>query len=244
MISLHTRLTDSVSLRCSPKFTFLTISTWYCCCQFGAQTLRTTILLQWRRKWQPTPVFLPGESHGRRSLAGYSSRGRKESDTTERLHLLTYLSYYKGQYSQSYGFPSSHVRLWERDNKKGWVLKNWSLWTMVLQKTLESPLDKKKIKTVHPKGNQPWIFTGRTDAKAKAPTLWPPDAKNWLLGKHPDAGKDWRQEEKGITEDKMVGWHHWLDGHDSEQTLGDGERQGARCAAVHGVTKSWTWMSK
>ena len=97
---------------------------------------------------------------------------------------------------------------------------------MVLQKTLESPLDNKKIKIVNPKGNQPWIFTGRTDAKAEAPTLWPPDVKNWLLGKDPDAGKDWRQE-KGITEDKMIGWHHQLDGHEFEQTLGDSERQGS-----------------
>ena len=158
------------------------------------------------------------------TVHGVAKSRTRLSDFT---YLLSYLSYYKGQYSQSYGFPSSHVRLWERDNKKGWVLKNWSLWTMVLQKTLESPLDNKKIKTVNDKGNQPWIFTGRTDAKAKAPTLWPPDVKNWLLGKHPDAGKDWRQEEKGITEDKMVGWHNWLDGHDSEQTLGDGERQGS-----------------
>ena len=106
------------------------------------------------------------------------------------------------------------------------MLNNWSLWTMVLQKTLESPLDNKKIKIVNPKGNQPWIFTGRTDAKAEAPTLWPPDVKNWLLGKDPDAGKDWRQE-KGITEDKMIGWHHQLDGHEFEQTLGDSERQGS-----------------
>ena len=158
------------------------------------------------------------------TVHGVAKSQTRLSDFT---YLLSYLSYYKGQYSQSYGFPSSHVRLWEQDNKKGWVLKNWSLWTMVLQKTLESPLDNKKIKTVNAKGNQPWIFTGRTDAKAKAPTLWPPDVKNWLLGKHPDAGKDWRQEEKGITEDKMVGWHNWLDGHDSEQTLGDGERQGS-----------------
>ena len=98
---------------------------------------------------------------------------------------------------------------------------------MVLAKTLESPLDYKEIKLVHPKGHQPWIFFGRTDAKAETPILWSPDAKNWLTGKDPDAGKDWRQEEKGMTEDEMVGWHHWLKGHESEQALGDGDGQGS-----------------
>ena len=102
---------------------------------------------------------------------------------------------------------------------------NWWFWTVVLEKTLESPLDSKEIKPVHPKGNQSWIFIGRTDAEAETPVLWPPDVKSWLTGKDPDAGKDWRQEEKGMTEDEMVGWHHWLDGLEFEQALGVGDGQ-------------------
>ena len=122
----------------------------------------------------------------------------------------------KGPYSQSYGFSSSHVWMWELDHKEGWAPKNWCFWTVVLEKRLESPLDCKEIKPVHPKGNQSWIFTERTDAEAEAPILWPPDAKNWLIGKDPDAGKDWRQEERWRTEDELVGWHHRLDGHEFE----------------------------
>ena len=110
--------------------------------------------------------------------------------------------------SLSSDFPSSHVWLWELDYKKSWVPKNWCFWTLVLEKTLESPLDCKEIKPVNRKGSQSWIFIGRTNAEAEAPILWPPDVKNWLIRKDPDAGKDWRQEEKGTTEDKMVGWHH------------------------------------
>ena len=117
-----------------------------------------------------------------------------------------------GLSSQSYGFSSSYVWMWELDYKESWAQKNWCFWTVVLEKTLESPLDSKEIKPVNPKGNQPWIFIGRTDAEAKIPILWPPDAKNWLIGKELDTGKDWRQKEKGITEDEMVEWHHWLDG--------------------------------
>ena len=116
--------------------------------------------------------------------------------------------------------------MWELDHKESWVLKNWCFWTVVLLKTLESPLDCKEIKLVNPKGNQSWIFIGRTDAEAEAPILWPPDEKNWLIGKDPDAGKDRRQEEKGTTEDEMVGWHHQLDGHEFEQALGAGDGQG------------------
>ena len=102
-----------------------------------------------------------------------------------------------------------------------------TFWTVVLEKTLESPLDTKETKPVNPKGNQPWILTGRTDAEAEAPILWPPDAKNWLIWKYPDARKDWRQEEKGLTEDEMVGWHHWLNGHEFEQAPGVGDGQGS-----------------
>ena len=113
--------------------------------------------------------------------------------------------------------------MWELNHKEGWTLKNWCFRTVVLEKTLESPLDSKEIKPVNPKENNPWIFIGRTDAEAGAPILWPPLAKIWLIGKDPDAGKHWRQEKKGTTEDEMVGWHHQLNGHEFEQTLGDGE---------------------
>ena len=127
----------------------------------------------------------------------------------------------KGPYSQSYGFSSSHLWMWELDHKEGWALKNWCFWTVVLEKTLESPLGSKEIKPINPKGNQPWIFIGRADAEA--PVLWLPDVKSQLIGKDPDAGKDWRQEEKEVTKDEMVGSHHWLNGHESEQTLRDSE---------------------
>ena len=130
------------------------------------------------------------------------------------------------------GFSSSLVWMWEWDYKESWVLKNWCFWTMVLEKTLESPLDCKEIQPVHPKGNQPWTFIGRTDAEAETPILWPPDGKSWLIGKDPDAGKDWGQEEKGKTEDEMVGWHHQLNAHEFEQALGvdDGQESLACCS--------------
>ena len=129
--------------------------------------------------------------------------------------------------SQSYGFSSSHVWWWELEHKEGWALKKWCLWTVVLEKTLESPLDCKEIQPVHPKGNQSWIFIGRTDAEAETPILWPPDVKNWFIGKDPDSGQDWRQEEQGMTEHEMVGWHHRLNGHEFEQAPEVGEGQGS-----------------
>ena len=132
----------------------------------------------------------------------------------------------KGLNSQSCVFSSSHVQKWELDHKKGWALKNWFFWTVVLEKTLQSPLDCKEIKPVHPKGNQSWIFFGRTDTEAEIPILWPPDVKNWLTGKDPDPGKGCRLEEKGTTEDEMVGWHHRLNGPEFEQTLGRWWRTG------------------
>ena len=122
-------------------------------------------------------------------------------------------------------FFSSHIWMWELDHKESWALKNWCFWTMVLETTLESPLDCKETKPVHLKGNQSWIFIGRTDVEAETPILWPPDWKNWLIGKDPDAGKDWRQKDKRTTEDEMVQWHHWLDGHEFEQALGIGDGQ-------------------
>ena len=116
--------------------------------------------------------------------------------------------------------------MWELDCKEGWVLKNWCFWTVVLDKTLESPLDCKEIQPVHPKGDQSWVFFGRTDAEAETPVLWPLDVKGWLIWKDPDAGKDWGQEEKRTTEDEMVGWHHRLYGHEFKQGPGVGDGQG------------------
>ena len=140
--------------------------------------------------------------------------------------------------SQNYGFSSSHVQVWELDHKEGWVPRNWYFWIVVLEKTPESPLGSKEIKLVNPKGNQPWIFIGRTDDEAEAPMLWLPDVKSQFTGENFDAGKDWGQEEKGR---QRMRWHRQLNGHEFEQTPGDGERQGglAYCI-VHGVAKSST----
>ena len=146
----------------------------------------------------------------------------------------------KGLYSQSYGFSTSHAWMGDLDHKAAWVPKDWYFWTVVLEKTLENPLNCKEIKPVNSKGKQPWIFIGRTDAEA--PTLWPTDAKNWPIGKDPDDGKDWRQEEKGMgmTEDEMVGFHHWLNGHEFKQTLGDGEGLGSLvCCSPWGHKETW-----
>ena len=116
--------------------------------------------------------------------------------------------------------------MWELHCEESWAPKIWCFWTVVLEKTLKSPLDCKEIQPVHPKGDQSWVFIGRTDAEALTPILWPPHEKSWLIGKDPDAGRDWGQEEKGTTEDEMAGWHHWLDGHESEWTPGVGDGQG------------------
>ena len=116
--------------------------------------------------------------------------------------------------------------MWELDYKESWVLKNWCFWTVVLENTLESLLDCKEIQPVHPKGDLSWVLIGKTDAEAETPILWLPDAKNWLIWIDPDAGKDWRQEEKGTTEDEVVGWHHWLNGHEFESIPGIGDGQG------------------
>ena len=113
-------------------------------------------------------------------------------------------------------FFSSHVWMWELDYKENWVLKNWWFWMVMVENTLASPLDCREIQPVYPKQNQSWIFIGRTDSEAETPILWPPDAKDWLIGNDPDAGEDWRQEEKGLTEDEMVSWHHRLNGQESE----------------------------
>ena len=139
----------------------------------------------------------------------------KESYDQPRQHVKKQRHYFanKGSSSQGYGFSSGHVWIWQLDYKESWALKNWCFWTVVLEKTLESPLDCKEIQSVHPKGDQSWVLIGRTNVEAETPILWPPDVKSWLTGKDSDAGKDLGQEEKGTTEDEMIGWHHRLNGH-------------------------------
>ena len=133
----------------------------------------------------------------------------------------------KGPSSQGYGFSSGHVWIWELDCEESWAPKNWCFWTAVLEKSLERPLDYKEIQPFHSK-DQSWVFIGRTDAEAETPILWSPDAKSWLIWKDPDAEKDWRQEEKGTSKDKMVGWHHRLNGHGFGRTPGVGDGQGGQ----------------
>ena len=151
----------------------------------------------------------------------------KKSFDKPREHIKKQRHYFADQAasSKSYGFSSSHVWMWELDYKKAehWRTDAFELCWSWCWRRLLSPLDCKEIQPVHCKGNQCWIFIGRTDAEAEAPILWPPDAKNWLIGKDPDAGKDWRQEEKGTKQDELVGWHHWLDGHEFEQAPGVGD---------------------
>ena len=141
----------------------------------------------------------------------------KERYDQLRQHIKKQRHYFanKGPSSQSCGFSSSHVWLWELDYKESWALNNWHFWTVMLETTFESPLDCKEIQPVYSKGNQSWIFIGRTNVEAESPIVWPPDVKNWLIGRDPDAGKDWRREAKGMTEGEMVGWHYQLDGHES-----------------------------
>ena len=136
-------------------------------------------------------------------------------------------------------FSCSQVLMWDLDYKESWMSKTWCFWTVVLQKTLESPLDSEEIKPVNPKRNQRWIFIGRTDVEAETPILWPTDAKSQLIGNDPDAGKGWMQEDKGMTEDEMVGWHHWFNEHEFEQTPGDSEVQGSLvCCSAWGLKES------
>ena len=152
----------------------------------------------------------------------------KESYGQPRLHIKNQRHYFvnKGPSSQGYGFSSSHVWMVELGYKESWVPKNWCFWTVVLEKTLEIPLDCKETQPVHPKGDQSWVYIGRTDVEAETPVLWLSDVKSWLIWKDPNAGKDWRQEEKGTTEDEMARWHHWLDAHEFGWTPGVGDGQG------------------
>ena len=145
----------------------------------------------------------------------------------------------KGPSSQGYGFSSGYVWMWELDCEQSWAPKNWCLWTVVLEKTLESVLDCKEIQPGHSEGDKPWDFFGRNDAKAETPVLWPPHGKSWLIGKDSDAGRDWGREEKGTTEDEMAGWHHRLSGHEFEWTpgVGDGQR-GLACCDSWGCKES------
>ena len=174
----------------------------------------------------------------------------KKSYDQPRHHIKKQRHYFasKGLSSQSCGFSSSHVWMWELDYKKSWAPKNWCFWAVVLEKTFESPLDCKKIQPVHCKGNQSWILIGRTDAKAEPPILGPLNEKKWLIGKYSDAGKDWGLEEKGMTEDEMIGWHHQLNRREFEQAPGwsllkDKGSWWRTGKPVHGVSKSWIWLS-
>ena len=167
----------------------------------------------------------------------------KESYDQPRQHIKKQRHYFanKGPSGPGYGLSSGHVWMWELDYKESWAPKNWCFWTVVLEKTLKSPLDSKEIQPVHPKGNQSWVFIGRNDVEAETLILWPPDAKSWLIWKDPDAGKDWRQEEKGTTEDEMAGWHHRLNGHGFECTPGVGDVQrGLACCGSWGRKESDT----
>ena len=173
---------------------------------------------QWKQ-WQtlfwgpPKSLHMVTEAWNQKMLAPW-----KKSYDQPRQHIKNQRHYFanKGLSSQSNGFSSSHVWMWELDYEESWVPKNWCSWTVLLEKTLETPLDSKGIQLVHPKENQSWILIGRTDADAETPILWLPDVKNWLIWKDPDARKDWRQEEKGTTEDEMVGCHYRLNGHEFE----------------------------
>ena len=169
----------------------------------------------------------------------------KESYDESRQHIKKQRHYFanKGPSSQDYSFFNGHVWMWELDYKESWTPKNWCLWTVVLEKTLESPLDCKEIQPVHPKGNQSWVFTGRTDVEAETPVLWPPDVKSWLIWKDPDVGKDWGQQEKGMAEDEMVGWHHRLNGHGLGWTPGVGDGQGGLACCSPWGRKSRTRLS-
>ena len=180
----------------------------------------------------------------------------KESYDQPRQHVKRQRCYFvkKGPYSQIYGFSSSHLWMWELDYKESWALKNWCFWAVVLEKTIESLLQGygckesllqgsgcKEIQPVHPKGDQSGVFIGRTDAEAETPILWPPLAKSWLIGKDPDVGRDWGQEEKGMTEDEMAVWHHWLNGHKFGWALGFGVGQGGLvCCSPWGCKESDT----
>ena len=171
--------------------------------------------------WAPKSLQMVTESMKLRHLLP----GRKVMTNLDNVLKSRHHFANKGLSSQGYGFSSSHVWMWDLDYKENWAPKNWCFWIVML-KTLKSTLDCKEIQLVHPKGDQSWVFTGRTDVEAETPILWPPDGKNWLFWKDPEAGQDWSWEGKGTTEDEVAGWHHWLDGHEFEWTPGVGDEQG------------------
>ena len=168
---------------------------------------------QWRlsSSWAPKSLWTVTAARKSEDDCSWQESDHKPRQCVEKQR---HYSANKGPYGQGYGLPSGHVQLWESDCKEGRMPKNWCLLTVVLEKTPESPSDSKEIKPVSPKGNQYWIFIERTEAEV--PILWPPDVKSWLIKKDLNTGKDWRQEEKETTEDEMVGWHHWLNGHEFE----------------------------
>ena len=192
-------------------------------------------------------AFLPRSKHIliswlRHHLQWFLSLERKLDKPGQQIKKQKHHFTDKGPYGQNYCFSSSHVPMWELDHVEVWVPKNWCFWTVVLENSFESPLDS-KIKPVNPRGNQPWIFIGRTDDEADALILWPPDTRSWFTRKYPDAGKDWGQPEKGVTEDEMVGWHHQLNGHESEQTLGGSRGQRSLVCCSYGIAKSRAHLS-
>ena len=182
----------------------------------------------------------------------YSLDGNVMTKLWPRQHIKKQRHYFanKGPSSQGYGFSSGHVSMWELDYKESWALKYWCFRTVVLEKTLESPLDCKEIQPVHSEGDQSWVFFGRNDAIAETPVVRPPHVKSWLIGKDSVAGRGWGQKEKGMTEDEMAGWHHWLDGHEFEWPQGDGdEQQGLACCDSWVCKESnmterlnWEWL--
>ena len=196
-------------------------------------------VLAWRIPGTRKPGGLPS--------MGLHRVGHDWSDLEEvrRQHIKKQRHYFvnKSLSSQGNGFSSGHVWMWELDYKESWVHKHWCFWTVVLEKTLESPWDCKEIQPAYPKGDQSWEFTGMTDVEAETPVLWPPDAKSWLTGKDPDAGKDWGQGEKGTTGDEMAGWRHWLNGCESEWTPGAGDEQAGLACCDSWVAKSRTRLS-
>ena len=180
------------------------------CRRFGTHRFDAWVRkIPWRKKWQPTPVFLPGESD--RGAWKATVHGIAKGQTWLSMHAGTHWHICNHVYIT---FCNLHIHLvLSIKYEESWVPKNWCFWTVVLKKTLESPLDYKEIQPVHPKRDQSWVLFGRSDVKAETPILWPSDAKSWLIWKDPHAGKDRVQEEKGMTEDEIVGWHHWLNGH-------------------------------
>ena len=164
----------------------------------------------------------------------------KKSYNKPRQHIKKQRHHFVNKDSQSYDFLVVMYGMWDLDHKESWASKNWCFWTVVLEKTLDSPLDSKEsIQPINPKGNQSWIFIGRTDTEAETPIFWPPDVKNWVIGKEPDAEKDWRWEEKVVKENEMVGWHHRLNGHEFEQASGVGDDQeNLACCSLWGRKES------